>query len=371
MSTLMVTVGASLLRNLPKDVVQDKDVEKAVNFLRNLEDPLNNGSFGAEINSTVSLLESKRLPYFDNVYLLISDTPEGEFIGEVLKRFWKDNPFGYTFSYAEVRKIEKLSDKNPGEFKAKGLRNVVKMMAEIYRNSKDFVAVNATGGYKAQIALATVLGQALKMPVYYRFERFNHIIEIVPIPLKISTDVVKEYLDVFLRLDCASDGVLKKDFLKYRGWKSFAEVPEDLKIFIDDVEGIYVLSPMGQVYLESAEIDYEDIEKLKFFHSSGSLEISGKEEHAKKTLNRYKTVVDKILSLKPVSKVIVHGSGEKYTAERNRVKVISESSKTYIELLLSGSRGNIRLKILTECESSQKFYEVLSEKIEGILKENL
>ncbi len=372
-STLMITVGASLWNRLPENIRDNLSVDGALDYLSRLDDPLNNLGFGAEINSTVSLLESGKIPHFDNAYLLVSDTPEGEFIGEVLKRFWQENPFGYEFSYAEVRKIEKLSDKNPGEFRAKGLRNLVKTMAEIYRAGKDYgiVAVNATGGYKAQIALATALGQALEMPVYYRFERFNHIIEIVPIPLKISTDIVEAYLEMFLMLDCASDGIPKKEFLRYGGWRSFADIPEDIKVFIDEVEGRYVLSPMGQVYLESTDMSYEDISKLRNFYSKADLEISEKEEHAKETLKRYESIVNKILSLKPVSKLKVYGSGEIFTAEKNSVKVVKEGSKIFIRIFLSGSRGNIWMKAMTKCESSQKFHEALAEKIKNILEENL
>jgi len=35
------------------------------------------------------------------------------------------------------------------------------------------VAINATGGYKAQIATTALIGIALDIAVYYKHERFN------------------------------------------------------------------------------------------------------------------------------------------------------------------------------------------------------
>ncbi len=359
----MVTTGASLWNNLPEDA--RGDVEKALGYLYSLDDPLNNMKFGAEINSTVSLLNKKDVPNFDSIYLLVSDTEIGKFIGEVLKRFWRNNPFGYVFSHSDVRVIEKLNDKNPGEFRAKGLRNLVKTMAEIYRASKGKAVVNATGGYKAQIALATALGQALGMKVYYRFERFDYIIELVPIPLEISTDIVKAYLEAFMMLDCSKDGLTKREFREYFEWENFAKVPDELKVFIDEVEGRYFLSPMGQVYLESTRIDYEDIENLRFFQVKGSLKLAKDEPHIEQIFKTYSSLINKIVSLKPVSRVVVKGGGNIYTAEKSEVK--AENGK--VSLILSGSKGNIHVNILTKCESSRKFHEILANKIEELLKE--
>ena len=50
-------------------------------------------------------------------------------------------------------------------------------------------AINATGGYKAQIAIAVLLGQALGVPVYYKHELFSEIIAFPPMPIALDFEV--------------------------------------------------------------------------------------------------------------------------------------------------------------------------------------
>lgn len=50
-------------------------------------------------------------------------------------------------------------------------------------------AFNATGGYKAQIAVAVIMGQAVGVPVYYMHERFSEIIAFPPLPVAFDFEV--------------------------------------------------------------------------------------------------------------------------------------------------------------------------------------
>ncbi|RDE23748.1 hypothetical protein DV713_15980 [Parageobacillus thermoglucosidasius] len=43
--------------------------------------------------------------------------------------------------------------------------------------------INATGGYKAQISFAGLIGQVLKIPVYYLFEGFASVISLPEMPV--------------------------------------------------------------------------------------------------------------------------------------------------------------------------------------------
>jgi hypothetical protein len=59
----------------------------------------------------------------------------------------------------------------------------------IHDYSPEHCAINATGGYKAQIAIGVLLGQALGVPVYYKHERFSEIIAFPPMPIALDYEV--------------------------------------------------------------------------------------------------------------------------------------------------------------------------------------
>ena len=70
------------------------------------------------------------------------------------------------------------------------MRNLAKLLGERVRETgADFCAINATGGYKAQIAIAVLMGQALEIPVYYKHERFNAIIPFPPMPVALDFEL--------------------------------------------------------------------------------------------------------------------------------------------------------------------------------------
>ena len=81
----------------------------------------------------------------------------------------------------EAREIDDLQDADPKRFRTKGLRNLAKVVCGVIRDyGAANCAINATGGYKAQIAIAVLMGQALGVPVYYKHERFDEIIAFPP-----------------------------------------------------------------------------------------------------------------------------------------------------------------------------------------------
>ncbi|MGI5862875.1 MAG: putative CRISPR-associated protein [Myxococcales bacterium] len=72
-----------------------------------------------------------------------------------------------------------------------GLRNLVRAIGKIARDAggPEWVAINATGGYKAQIAVAVLIGQALGSPVFYKHERFeSEVIAFPPMPVSFDYD---------------------------------------------------------------------------------------------------------------------------------------------------------------------------------------
>ena len=58
------------------------------------------------------------------------------------------------------------------------------------------MAIDTTGGYKAQIAVAVVLGQALGIPVFYKHEKFSETIAFPPLPISLDYSLLGPHADL-------------------------------------------------------------------------------------------------------------------------------------------------------------------------------
>lgn len=202
---VLVTVGTSLPGHVKREMGTSglPPIEDALVLLKGL-DPLAR-SAGAEINSTEHILRGLKrstgmtAPPFELCFI-VSETPEGRWTGELLTRY-----------YRELRRvpesgwkvIEGLFPSDPARFTRVGLRSLVSESAMLLREASAKClqcVINATGGFKAQISLAGLIGQALGVPVVHQFEGFPGCIEMPPIPLEIDREVWLTNFDLFNRL---------------------------------------------------------------------------------------------------------------------------------------------------------------------------
>ena len=136
---------------------------------------------GAEVNSVADLLKQGYVET-GRLHLLYSDTEDGDHIAAVLGAYFSADGWR-----VQTHRVDGLSDRDPKAFRTRGLRNLAKLFGERVRDAgADFCAINATGGYKAQIAIAVLMGQALGIPVYYKHERFDAIIPFPPMPVALD-----------------------------------------------------------------------------------------------------------------------------------------------------------------------------------------
>ena len=141
---------------------------------------------GAEINSLSSLFAHDAADPKANLFFCHSATTDGRAIAAILRDYYRRA--GH--AVVEAREIEGLQDVDPKLFRTKGLRNLAKVVCGIIRDrGASSCAINATGGYKAQIATAVLMGQALGVPVYYKHERFDEIIAFPPMPVALNFEV--------------------------------------------------------------------------------------------------------------------------------------------------------------------------------------
>ncbi len=190
-NTLICTVGTSLFGNIRNAEESIKKAFETKNWnqlaLLLLEQENTARVCGAEINSITSICNSKLLTSRIRLIFLVSDTEDGKNTGQVLKLYYNNQRNPLKFEDVDFRVLKGLRDDDVKAFKQQGLKNLVKEISTEVRNfSPEVIAINATGGYKAQISFAGMIGQALEIPVYYLFEKFSEVIELPPQPVALD-----------------------------------------------------------------------------------------------------------------------------------------------------------------------------------------
>lgn len=159
---------------------------------------------GAEINSIASILEHGYLNERSRLVFLVSDTDDGQFLGQTLKLYYELSSKPWRFDDVEVSTIEGLTHADARLFRTSGLRNLVRLIARtVEQYGSNRIVINATGGYKAQISFAGMIAQALDIPVCYLFEQFSEVIELPPQPISLDLSFWLENVDIFY--DLAAD----------------------------------------------------------------------------------------------------------------------------------------------------------------------
>jgi putative CRISPR-associated protein (TIGR02619 family) len=210
---------------------------------------------GAEIN-TVEEAKKKKWLELSNLFFLVSDTEAGRDTGTVLKKYF-ENREDLKLKQVDYYVVENLQDKKPVEFKVHGLRNLVREIGGIIqRIGNEYIAIDATGGYKAQIAIAVLVGQALNIPVYYKHERFSEIIDFPPLPISLDYDLLGRKSHILT--DFERGKIYSLDELD--------EFDEKLRVFLTetDIEDktVFELNPVGQLYLTSFRLRFPKAVRL-------------------------------------------------------------------------------------------------------------
>jgi putative CRISPR-associated protein (TIGR02619 family) len=190
-NTLICTVGTSLLNNLKRSEESILSAVMAKNWhqvaLLLLEKENTDRLCGAEINSITSISQKRLLAQYLRLIFLVSDTEDGRNTGALLKFYYENRQNPLQFKQVEVKVLKGLRDDDVYAFKTQGLKNLVReISSEVNKWSSEAIAINATGGYKAQISFAGMIGQALEIPVYYLFEKFSEVIELPPQPIALD-----------------------------------------------------------------------------------------------------------------------------------------------------------------------------------------
>lgn len=235
MPTIITTVGTSLLQNAKRDLrVEAPNADQLMSYLRQT-DPVR---ASAETNSL-----SRMLHKGDKVIFLHSETDEGKLCAEALARFYEEQGFRSDLvMVAHLTYAEK-------QFKMRGLRSLVGTIVELVQREKEAgneVAINATGGFKAEIAYATLIGLLYDIPVYYIHDAFKEIIDLPPAPIEWDLFLLDAHHNFFQWI--ASDLRLTREVdHRLRG------LPPEVRLLLTEEEGYTFLSPVGEVVYRAWE----------------------------------------------------------------------------------------------------------------------
>lgn len=199
---------------------------------------------GAEINSIHLMVRKRKITPDARILLLVSATELGSQSGELLKPLLQ--AMGHR--HVDVVSIEGLVDSQPHVFRTRGLRNLARHVCAAVRNyGASQCAINATGGYKAQIAIAVMIGQATHVPVYYKHELFDDIIWFPPLPVSFDFDLWLQHSST-LQLLADSDDLIPRSELATDWDESLEALVEVEDLGNGDV---VVLSPTGYIVHET------------------------------------------------------------------------------------------------------------------------
>lgn len=205
---------------------------------------------GAEINSIADLIGHAFAVENARLCFCHSDTDDGRLVAEILRHY-----FTLRGHSVELLSIDDLQDRDAKRFRTKGLRHLTKQICRLIRTyGAEHCAINATGGYKAQIAIGVMMGQALSVPVYYKHEFFSEIIAFPPMPVSLDHALWLRHSGLLGALDRSQD-VLNEAEVIEDDWEEALEtlverVEIDGQVFVE-------LSPAGQVFHESFKGRFE------------------------------------------------------------------------------------------------------------------
>lgn len=257
-NTLICTVGTSLFNNIKyskeDSFIQDFEAKNWQKLALLLLDKSNSDRIcGAEINSITSICNKSLLSKTDKLIFLVSDTEEGKKTGQLLKLYYENQKNLIKFKEVDYRVLEGLRDDDVKAFKQQGLKNLVKEISEEVRKfSAEVIAINATGGYKAQISFAGMIGQALGIPVYYLFEKFSEVIELPPQPVSLDLAFWLENYPIFERLE--TEGTLEKSALDQEELEQLKQ--EYFASLVDQEDPYLSLSAMGLLFNERSRLQF-------------------------------------------------------------------------------------------------------------------
>jgi putative CRISPR-associated protein (TIGR02619 family) len=184
MNTILTTTGTSLLGNASKALkktakeLTDSDL---IQFFK-IAGPT---AACAETNSLLKIATPD-----NEIVLLYTTTVDGERCAKEVKRYLKSN------NWSNVRLRQLPLEQNEAQFERSGLRALVNILVEEIEKAQrhqKVAIINATGGFKAEIAYTTMVGMVFQVPVKYIYQDFEKPVTFPSLPINWNIDLFLEY----------------------------------------------------------------------------------------------------------------------------------------------------------------------------------
>lgn len=270
MKKILVTVGTSLLTNFQREKKPNQGTDHHA-LLQHIKD-VGEQKACAETNSLSHLLERvEAKPNETKLLFFHSETLEGELCAGVLQSYYNDKGFS-----AEKQVVPSVVHGQHKLFQTQGLRNLVQNLAKHVRMAHQEgaeVHINATGGFKAEIAYATLVGLLFDTPVYYIHDTFKRLIQMPPAPISWDLSLLAEYdtlLDWLEKNDTCPLLEVKEFFQKeyHQDWDSDPSLTK-IKLLLEeettDGTALVALSPPGEAYYEAYKFLLEKKDGLAIY----------------------------------------------------------------------------------------------------------
>lgn len=240
MHVVLATVGTSLISNFERDRGTKTYTDGELLSFLAARDP---AQATAETNSLSKMKKHGWLSQGDRIVFLHSETEHCARCATLLATHYARSGFETV-----TRECRDLSYRE-SHFKLRGLRSLVGTMVEIIRQERSRgydISINATGGFKAEIAYATLVGLLFNVPVYYIHDAFKDIIRMPPTPITWDSTLISEWDDFLAWLSADLRRKAEVDaYLESR------HVPQSLRLLLAEEENYCFLSPAGEAFYDA------------------------------------------------------------------------------------------------------------------------
>lgn len=254
----IVTVGASLATNRERiqgSGIREHELEELLksrgeayrnNYARELVKFITDMERDGRIHESCAELNalSRRLNEIAMLYLIHPDTELGRCCARALKDYLESR----RVKVADVREVEGFKSYETFQ---KGLANLVYTVAELLTAHRGKARICATGGFKPETAIASIVGFIAKAPVYYIHEAFREEVHLPAIPVKWSVD--EKYMGaVEAILSAGEEGIDRREFEKNFGYDAAHTLLDSW--MIEEYKGRYRATKVTKAILQAIRL---------------------------------------------------------------------------------------------------------------------
>lgn len=358
MKTIITTVGTSLIGNYGRhypDIEEPSD-ENYKNYLRKVSE----AEAAAETNSIGRV---PNLSYKNDQFVFIhTKTKEGVRCANLLSWYYKEHK-KVADNRIDVVKINLTHDEI--QFETQGLRSLVTGLIELIEDAKrkgNEIVINATGGFKAEIAYTTMVGMIYQVPVYYIYIDFENLVTFPAMPIDWNIDLIFSYSNFFEWIDSEPR---KSAEVKNRLKGLTDQDREQIRVFLTppDSEDYVFLSPAGDAFYRRYRFQLEQIERTVDFPNESDKQVDEKIALSKHTFPKGTEQFCRKIAKVPYVDLIYSQFFESTT----KSKLKNTYGNGSISMIYSDGDKGVNLTVMTTADNKAQALKVAEECVRPII----